>query len=66
MTRLQMTRKRIAELEKRYASLGSQKAVLENAWSESVKAAIPELQNAMDTVLIALREAEAEEHRLTW
>jgi hypothetical protein len=65
MTRLQIVRDLIANLEKRYATLQYQKGVLEQAWSESVKAGIPAIQKEMDAVLVALREAEVEESRLT-
>jgi hypothetical protein len=66
MTRLQIIRDRIAHLENRYALLHYQKGVLERAWSESVKVAIPKFQKEMDVVLNALRDAEAEEHRIVW
>jgi len=66
MTRLQDVRKRISQLEERYKTLRHSKETLERAWSVSVKAGLPAIEKEMDAVLTALREAEAEEHRLTW
>jgi hypothetical protein len=65
-TRLQDVRRIISELENRYKALHDTKETLERAWSRSVKAGLPEIEKQMDAVLNALREAEAEEHRLTW
>ena len=66
MTHLQDIRDQISRLERRYCVLQYQKEVLERAWSDTAKAALPEFKKGMDAVLTELREVEAEEHRLTW
>lgn len=66
MTHLQEIRDKISRLERRYSVLQYQKDVLERAWSDTAKAALPGFKKHMDVVLTELREAEAEEHRLTW
>lgn len=66
MTRLQEIRETISRFEQRYARLQYDKEVLERAWSPKVKASIPGIKQEMDSVLTAMREAEAEEHQLTW
>jgi len=75
MTRLQEIRKRIADFENRlrelHSALENQKSIagLEIAdpiIRENAQARIPVLQLEFERVHVALREAEAEEHRLTW
>ena len=63
-TRLQILRDQIHHLERKYARLQRDKDVLEKAWSEQAKAALPGLKKQMDAVLTAIREAEAEVWRI--
>ena len=66
MKHLQEIRKLISDLKQQYSTLHHQRETLEQAWSESVKSGLPAIEKKMDTVLTALREAELEEHKLTW
>jgi hypothetical protein len=63
-TRLQVLRDQINHLERKYARLQHDKDLLEKAWSEEAKVALPGLKKQMDEVLTAIREAEAEVWRI--
>jgi hypothetical protein len=75
MTHLQEVRKRIADFEKKLSGLRSNEEYMKGIvgleiadpvmrkWAEEQ---IPAVQREFESVLIQLRDAEAEEHRLTW
>lgn len=66
MTRLQQLRAELERLRQENIQIHAQKVILEEAWSEDVKAGIPALQEGLNRNFQKMAELEAEEHRITW